>query len=94
MKKFLVISQVIYLLCVIPWVFIWGISFMGFDQGFSWYAVALVVGIGVYPIAVILCSIFAWKLRKHRKRAAIIVNLIPMVWVLGIGLPVSFLNFS
>lgn len=79
---------------MIPWLLFWGISFMSFDQGFSWAAVGIVVGIGLYPVAAIVCAIFAWTLRKRRKRAAILINLIPLIWVLGLGIPLMFLNFS
>lgn len=36
------------------WLLIWGISFMGFDSGFSWLAVTIVLVIGFYPVALII----------------------------------------
>jgi hypothetical protein len=94
LKTYLVITQIVYLLFMIPWLFAWGISFMSFDQGFHWSNVAFVAGIGIYPIAAIVCSIFAWRFRKRSQRAAIILNLMPMIWILGLGIPIFFLNFS
>jgi len=93
MKSFLIIVQLLYLLCIIPWLLIWGVSFMGFDQGISFFNVALVIVIGVYPLVVLICCIIAWVLRKRRQRMSIIVNLVPMLWVIGIGLPVLFIQF-
>lgn len=86
MKTFLAISQSLYALCLLPWLMVWGLSFMSFDQGFAWSSFAFVAGIGIYPIAVVICSIYAWILRNRRKRRAIVLNLIPMVWILGIGI--------
>ncbi|WP_445491727.1 hypothetical protein [Niallia sp. 03133] len=94
MLKFLVISQIFYLICIVPWLVIFGLSFMSFDGGVNFFNVAFVIGIGLYPIAVILCSIFAWFLRERSKRVAIILNLVPMLWVAGLGIPLLFLNFS
>ncbi|MEC0173765.1 hypothetical protein P4H83_02650 [Paenibacillus favisporus] len=94
MRTYFVISQIIYVLCFIPWLLIWGISFMGFDSGISGAAIALVSVIGVYPLVTIACAIMAWVFYKKRKRAAVIVNSIPLLWVLGIGVPVLALNLS
>ncbi|MGP7818726.1 hypothetical protein [Niallia sp. 01092] len=92
MKTFLVISQIFYLLCTIPWLVVFGFSFMSFDSGIHVFNVAFVVGIGLYPIAVVFCSIFAWFLQERSKRVAIIINLVPMVWIAGLGLPLFVLN--
>lgn len=94
MKTFLVLCQLLYALCMIPWLIVWGLSFMSFDQGFSWAAAGFVAGIGLYPIAAIVCSIIAWKLHKRRKGVAVFLNLIPMLWTLGLGIPLLFINFS
>ncbi|WP_276358341.1 hypothetical protein [Cohnella caldifontis] len=94
MKTFLVISQFLYALCIIPWLLIWGISFMSFDQGFSWFGVALVTGVGIYPIAAVISSILAWILRKRRKRLAILFNFIPLLWILGLGIPFVYINMA
>ncbi|MFD0670721.1 hypothetical protein [Cohnella sp. GCM10027633] len=85
MKTSFVVLQIVYALGLIPWLFVWGLSFMSFDQGFGFANVAFVGTIGMYPVAAIVCSIFAWKLRKRKARAAAIVNLIPMAWILGVG---------
>ncbi|MFC5469161.1 hypothetical protein ACFPPD_10555 [Cohnella suwonensis] len=90
MKSFLIIGQVMYALCLAPWLLVWGLSFMGFDQGFSLFNIALVAGIGLYPVALIACSILAWKLRKRKKKIAVLLNLVPLVWILGVGIPVFF----
>lgn len=92
LKTFLAVSQSLYALCLLPWLLVWGLSFMSFDQGFAWTSFALVAGIGIYPIAVVLCSIFAWILRKRRKRLATLLNLIPMVWILCLGIPLVIIN--
>jgi len=94
MKIYLVILQVIYLLCLIPWLPIWGLSFMSFDGGFSIYNILFVSIITLYPVAIIICTILSWILRTKRKKTAIIINLIPMLWVAGFALVVFTFNFS
>ncbi|KIL49518.1 hypothetical protein [Jeotgalibacillus soli] len=83
MKTFLIIPQFLYLLCLFPWLAIFVLSFMNFDNGFSWSNIAFVLSIGFYPVAVIFCSIVAWVLRTPMKRTAVITNLVPMIWVAG-----------
>lgn len=94
MKIYLIGSQILYVLCLIPWFVIWGLSFMSFDNGFSAGNISFVLGIGLYPVAVILCSIFSWILYMYKKRTAIIINSIPMIWVVGLGVLMLMINFS
>ncbi|MFJ8262787.1 hypothetical protein ACIQ4I_12670 [Rummeliibacillus sp. NPDC094406] len=90
MKIFLLISQIFYLICIVFWIPIFGLSFMSFDAGFNLYNVTFAFTIGFYPIAVIVCSIIAWIFRLRKKRVAIIINLIPMLWILPIGLSILY----
>ncbi|MDP4171200.1 MAG: hypothetical protein Q8906_11370 [Bacillota bacterium] len=90
MKKFLIISQAFYLLCTVPWLAIWGLSFMSFDNGVALGNSLFVTTIGLYPIAVIISAIFAWRLRLRNKRAATLINLVPMLWIAGIALLLLF----
>ncbi|PKG22796.1 hypothetical protein [Niallia nealsonii] len=92
MKTYLVITQILYAVCLLPWLVVFGMSFMSFDQGISVANSAFVFGIGVYPIFVIICSVVAWIYRKRKKKLAIIVNLIPMLWIIGLGVPLFLLN--
>ncbi|WP_407268580.1 hypothetical protein [Radiobacillus sp. PE A8.2] len=87
MKPYLIISQVLYLLSLLPWFVIWGLSFMSFDGGINFYNSAFVLIISLYPVAIITCSILGWVLHKKKQRAAFIVNLVPTLWV------ISFLAF-
>lgn len=84
MKTSFVLLQILYALGLIPWLLVWGLSFMSFDQGFGVANVAFVCSIGLYPVAVIVCSIYAWRNRKRKARAAAIVNLVPMLWIVGV----------
>jgi peptidoglycan/LPS O-acetylase OafA/YrhL len=86
MKTFLVISQTIFAFCLIPWLMVWGMSFMVFDAGVHFWNSFFFITISVFPIAVVGCSILAWLLRMRRRRIAIIVNLIPILWIGGLGL--------
>ena len=94
MKIYLVIIQVIYLLCLIPWLPIWGLSFMSFDGGFSFYNILFVLIVSLYPVAFIVCTILSWIFRNKRKKTAIIINLIPIIWVAAFAFVLFTFNFS
>ena len=54
--------------------------------------VSFVLAIGLYPVAVLICSIIAWILHVRKRRGALIVNLIPMLWILFLGVPLFLIN--
>lgn len=83
MRLFLVLSQIFYILSLIPWFIIWAMSFMSFDNGVNLSNSAFVLVITLYPIAVIVFSILSWVFRVKRKRLSLIFDLIPMIWVLS-----------
>lgn len=85
-KSFLIIIQILYVLSLLPWFVIWGMSFMSFDAGIGFYNTLFVAVITLYPVAIIVSSIFAWVYRLKRRRLAIILNLVPMVWVISFTL--------
>ncbi|TLS36005.1 hypothetical protein [Pseudalkalibacillus caeni] len=90
MKIYLIVTQLIYLISLVPWFVILGLSFMSFDNGVNAYNIAFVSSISAYPLAVIVCSIISWFLREGKKRVAVIVNLFPVLWVIGFGLLMLF----
>ncbi|MCC3375452.1 hypothetical protein [Cohnella sp. REN36] len=94
MKSYLILTQLFYAICLIPWLLVGVLSFMSFDQGFSAGNVAFVVGIWMYPVAAIASAMLSWMFRKRRPKLAVGLNLIPLIWVLGLGIPLAFLNFS
>ncbi|WP_147535107.1 hypothetical protein [Bacillus marasmi] len=81
MKPFLIITQIIYSLSLLPWYVIWMMSFMSFDSGIGFGNSAFVLVITLYPVAIIICSLIAWKLRGGNTRLAVIINLVPLLWV-------------
>jgi hypothetical protein len=83
MKIYLILIQIIYALSLPFWFLFWGISFMAFDNGFSNSGILFVSLISLYPVAVIGFSILSWKLRSMKRiRLAIILNFIPMIWII------------
>lgn len=87
MTLFLIITQILFLVSLLPWYVIWMMSFMSFDSGIGLGNSAFVIAISLYPVAVIICSLLAWKLRGTSRRRAVVINLVPLIWVL------SFLGF-
>lgn len=83
MKPFLIITQILYVLSLLPWFVIWGMSFMSFDAGIGLYNSLFVITITLYPVAVIVGSILSWVFHRKRKNLAVIFNLVPLVWVIA-----------
>ncbi|MGI8387427.1 hypothetical protein [Robertmurraya sp. P23] len=83
MKPFLIITQILYVLSLLPWFVIWGMSFMSFDAGIGFYNSLFVIIITLYPVAVIVSSILSWVFHRKRKKLSVILNLVPMVWVIA-----------
>lgn len=71
MKFYLVIIQVLYLLSLIPWFVIWGLSFMVFDNGISAWGISIMIIVSLYPVAVVICSILSWFFRVRFKSLTI-----------------------
>ncbi|OIK15363.1 hypothetical protein BIV60_10010 [Bacillus sp. MUM 116] len=82
MKPYLIISQILYVLSLIPWFVIWGLSFMSFDNGTNVANVSFVLAISLYPVVVIAGSILSWVFRVKKKRFAVLINLLPMLWII------------
>lgn len=82
MKPYLIVSQIIFAISLVPWFVIWGLSFMSFDAGVNFYNISFVLTITLYPVAVILSSIFAWAYSVKKKRFAIMINLLPLLWII------------
>lgn len=82
MKLYLIISQILYVLSLIPWVVIWGLSFMSFDNGMNIANVSFVLAISLYTVAVIVGSILSWVFRVKKKRFSVLINLLPLLWII------------
>ncbi|MDQ6600855.1 hypothetical protein [Bacillus salipaludis] len=82
MKPYLIISQILYVLSLIPWFVIWGLSFMSFDNGMNVANVSFVLAISLYPVVVITGSILSWVFRVKKRRFAVLINLLPMLWII------------
>lgn len=91
MKLYLIISQILYVLLLGPWYVIWGLSFMSFDSGLNAANVSFILVISMYPVTVIIGSILAWFFRKKKKRFAILINLLPTLWIIAF-ISFMFLN--
>ncbi len=89
----LIISQVLALLSLLPWLVIAGLSVMAFDAGYSTEAVLFVGTIWAYPLLPLVCSGVAWILYvKHRTRGALIATSIPMLIVLPLMLYLLYIS--
>ncbi|WP_426452750.1 hypothetical protein ACP26L_12020 [Paenibacillus sp. S-38] len=85
MRTYLLVSQCLYAISLIGWFLVWSLSFMVFDQGIALWNTLFFLSISAYPVAVLGCSIAAWILRTRRRRTAIAVNLVPLIWIAAVG---------
>lgn len=86
MKFYLIIIQAFYLLSLIPWFIIWGLSFMVFDNGISAWGISLMIIVSLYPVAVVICSILSWLFRGRFKSITVFfISAIPLLWVITFG---------
>lgn len=91
-RIFLISTQVFYALCLFPWYFAFAISLWALDGGLNFSNGLFFVVTILYPVAVIFCSIFAWVCRIKKKRLAIILNCIPLLWIIGYPVLLLVLN--
>lgn len=75
----LIVSQCLGALSLLPWLAIAGLSLMAFDSGVTWQASVFVGAIGSYPLVLLALSISAWVCyRRGRIVAAMILTSIPV----------------
>ncbi len=78
-------SQLIYVVSLIGWLFVLGMSAMGFDDPKAMNSVMLwliLAYILVYPAAVLISAVAAWiKFARGRLKAALIWNAVPLLWL-------------
>jgi hypothetical protein len=77
----LIVSQVLYLLALLPWLIMAGFAFMMFDSGFSVKALLFASGIWTYPLVALSCAILAWLLYGWgNTTGALVATSVPMLW--------------
>ncbi|QHT60213.1 hypothetical protein GXP70_09840 [Paenibacillus lycopersici] len=82
----LIMSQLVYLVSLVAWLFVLGMSVMGFDSPKAAYDVTtwlIFIYILIYPAAILGSMIAGWILfARRRRRAAMLWNGIPLLWLL------------
>ncbi|MDG0794684.1 hypothetical protein OMP38_30495 [Cohnella ginsengisoli] len=82
----LLVSQLIFVLLVVPWLIVALTSFMIFDSPDSVTAawpIAIIVFVWAYPIALIVSIAVSWVLYHKRKfKGALWWGFVPVIWVL------------
>jgi hypothetical protein len=78
----LILSQLFYLVLVIPWGFASMMSIMAFDSGVNLYNLLFVGTLWSYPVWPILFSILAWiAYSQQNAKMALIWTSVPLVLV-------------
>lgn len=85
--SWLIITQILAALSLVPWLIMAGLSLLAFDAGYGLPAMLFVAMIWLYPLLPLGCAIRAWWLYRHGKlRGAVITTSIPLVFVLPLVL--------
>ena len=76
-KRSLVIILILELVLLVPWAVVSALSGMGFDSGFNWEVVFLMLPLWAYPALVLICGIIAFRVNggQHQERATTIMAL-------------------
>lgn len=92
----LAVSQIFYMLLLIPWAGVSMMSVMAFDEGINTQNVLFVGAIWSYPLWVILFSVLAWLAYKRGKdKAALVWTGIPLALILaGAGVFTLLVNLG
>jgi hypothetical protein len=94
----MLISQIFFGLFTLVWLFVALMSVMMFDnpgtENVFWPVLLFIVN-WLYPVALILSIIVSWVLYRYNKmKTAVIIAIIPLIWVLAIGGFMLYANFS
>ena len=85
----LVVSQALYALSLVPWVFVAGMAVMAFDAPGSTEMLAPWLFVGAvwsYPLWLLVLAIVAWVLyAKKRLRGAVIATSVPLAGFVVLG---------
>lgn len=65
----MIVSQIIAVLSLVPWLLMAGLSVMAFDQGSTPEAWTIVIAVWSYPILPIILVIAAWSAYRRRKNS-------------------------
>ncbi|BBH20091.1 hypothetical protein Back11_14360 [Paenibacillus baekrokdamisoli] len=94
----LIVSQIIYSLFIFVWLFIAGMSVMGFDSPqaatdpTTWLIFSYIL---LYPVGLLIALIAGWVCYSRRKyKAALIWNGIPLIWILPMLGLIAYVIFS
>ncbi|NOU99633.1 hypothetical protein [Paenibacillus planticolens] len=94
----LILSQLVYVLFVLLWLFIAGMSVMMFDspdgagKATTWL---IFLAILLYPAGLLTALIAGWVMfSRRRHKAALIWNCIPLLWILPLGGFFLFVNLT
>lgn len=98
LKPYLIVTQVVYVLALIPWSLVFIMSPMMFDAGVAVWNSITFGFIAAYPVALIISSILAWRLRRRARSAVVyFVGGIPALWIVvaavsGLATTLGFLH--
>ncbi|MGB5732910.1 MAG: hypothetical protein WBM40_00500 [Thiohalocapsa sp.] len=80
LRIWLVVSQLVTLAALGPWIGAAAMSFMAFDTGIHGSAVIFVVVMWTYPVLALVCVIAAWvAFKKQWNRLAAVLSGLPLI---------------
>lgn len=82
MKLYLIATQSVYFVSLIPWLFFWVMAFILIMHAPTSQNTFYFLIITLYPVAVIICTIIAWYFHINKRTISIAINLIPAIWLI------------
>ena len=80
MRLYLIATQIVFYVAIIPWVFLWLMAFVLIMHSASTQNIVIFSLTSIYPVVLIVCTIFAWYFHMNKKSVSIAINLIPAIW--------------
>ncbi|KGR79409.1 hypothetical protein [Ureibacillus manganicus] len=82
MKLYLITTQMVYYVAFVLWVIFWGMALSAILQVPTFENMLFFAITTLYPIAVIVCTIFAWNFHMNKRSISIVINIVPAIWLI------------
>ncbi len=89
----LIITQLLALVSLLPWLMIAGLAVMAFDAGFSWQALAFVGAVWAYPLLPLIASLIAWvAYARGNPTVALVSTSVPLLLAVPLAIYVVYIS--
>nr|WP_106782511.1 hypothetical protein [Lysinibacillus timonensis] len=81
MRLYLIATQIVYFVTLIPWLILWAMAFIVISHASDMENAMLFSFLSIYPVVVIASSIIAWYFHSNKPFISLVLGLIPSIWI-------------